>query len=141
VGAPTTGSLWLAKTEPDEYAFADLQRDGHGVWDGVRNNTALIHLRRFAVGDQVLIYHTGRERAVVGLARVTRAAYPDPAAGDPRYVVVDLAPVRPLPRPVTLAAIKADPAMADFDLVRLPRLSVMPVPAEVWDRVLAMGGG
>ncbi|MFO7652843.1 MAG: EVE domain-containing protein [Candidatus Krumholzibacteriia bacterium] len=127
---------WLVKTEPDEYAYDDLEREGVGVWDGVRNATALRHLRGFTPGDEVLVYHTGRERRVVGLARVVRGAYPDPSAGDPRYVVADLAPVRRLEPPVTLAEIKADPALAACDLVRLPRLSVMPVPAVLWRRVV-----
>jgi len=127
---------WLVKTEPDDYAYADLARDGHGVWDGVRNTTALQHLRRFAPGDEVLVYHTGKERRIVGLARVADSPYPDPASDDPRHVVVDLAPVRHLARPVTLAEIKADPACAGFDLVRIPRLSVMPVPDALWDRLL-----
>jgi predicted RNA-binding protein with PUA-like domain len=130
---------WLVKTEPDEYAYADLERDGRGAWDGVRNATALIHLRRFAPGDEVLVYHTGRERRIVGLARVARAPYADPATGDPRHAVVDLVPVRRLASPVTLAMIKADPAAADFDLVRISRLSVMPVPDDLWQRILDLG--
>ena len=131
---------WLVKTEPGEYSYADLEAQGRGVWDGVRNNTALIHLRRFAPGDEVLVYHTGKERQVVGLARVVRGPYPDPALDDERWVVVDLEPVRSLARPVALAEIKADPACADFDLVRISRLSVMPVPAPVWRKLLAWKG-
>lgn len=132
-------SRWLVKTEPEEYAYRDLERDGRGVWDGVRNATALQHLRRFSPGDEVMIYHTGRERRIVGIARVAGDAYPDPAGSDGRHVVVDLVPVRPLARPVTLAAIKADPTFADFDLVRISRLSVMPVPGDLWRRILALG--
>ena len=128
---------WLVKTEPDEYAYDDLERDGRGVWDGVRNATALQHLRRFAPGDEVLIYHTGRERRVVGIAQVVSAPYRDPRLEDARYVVVDLVPVGRLPRPVGLAEIKAEPAFAAFDLVRISRLSVMPVPEPIWRRVLA----
>jgi len=126
---------WLAKTEPDEYAYDDLERDSRGTWDGVRNPTALMHLRSFAVGDEVLVYHTGKEKRVVGVARVVRGPYPDPKQDDPRYVVVDLEPVRRLACPVTLAEIKADPAFAAFDLVRISRLSVMPVPAALWKRL------
>lgn len=126
---------WLVKTEPDEYAYDDLERDGHGTWDGVRNPTALIHLRAFAAGDEVLVYHTGKEKRVIGVARVVKGPYPDPKQDDPRYVVVDLEPVRRLDRPVTLAEIKADPAFAVFDLVRISRLSVMPVPAALWRRL------
>ncbi len=128
---------WLVKTEPDEYAYDDLEAEGRGVWDGVRNATALIHLRRFAVGDAVLVYHTGKERRIVGRARVVRAPYPDPGLDDPRYVVVDLAPEARLERPVALAEIKADAAFASFDLVRISRLSVMPVPPTMWQRLLA----
>ena len=129
---------WLVKTEPEEYSFADLQRAGRDVWDGVRNNAALKHMRAMRPGDEVLVYHTGGVRAIVGLARVASAPYPDPKAGDPRWIVVDLEAVAPLARPVTLAAIKADPAFAGWELVRISRLSVMPVPDPLWERILAM---
>lgn len=131
---------WLVKTEPDEYSFADLQKEGRDVWDGVRNHAALKHMRSMKVGDEVLVYHTGKERAIVGLANVVREAYPDPQAGDPKWVVVDLEAVAPLANPVTLAAIKADPAFADWELVRISRLSVMPVPDHLWERIMAMAG-
>jgi predicted RNA-binding protein with PUA-like domain len=131
---------WLVKTEPAAYSFARLQADRRTVWDGVSNPLALKHLRAMAAGDEVLVYHTGDERAVVGVARVAGEPYPDPKAGDPKLTVVDLEPVRPLPRSVPLAAIKQDPAFAAFALVRMGRLSVMPVPAELWDRLLAMAG-
>lgn len=127
---------WLLKTEPTSYAWADLVRDGRAVWDGVKNPAALSHLRAMQPGDEVFIYHTGDEKAVVGIARVVAAAYPDPKAKDPRLVVVDLEPVRPLGSPVTLKAVKADPWFRDFALVRVPRLSVMPVSAEQWKRIL-----
>lgn len=130
---------WLLKTEPDTYAWADLVREKVGRWDGVRNATALIHVRAMRPGDKALIYHTGGERAVVGVARVRTAAYPDPTAGDPRFVMVDLEPVRPLAAPVALAAIRADIRFAGFALVRMPRLSVMPVSAAQWKAILAMG--
>jgi predicted RNA-binding protein with PUA-like domain len=131
---------WILKTEPSAYSFSRLESEGRAVWDGVTNPLALKHLREMAVGDAVLIYHTGDEKAAVGLARVVRAAYPDPKAGDPRLVVVDLEAGHPLPKPVPLAAVKADPAFADLALVRMGRLSVVPVPAAQWKRLLAMGG-
>lgn len=123
---------WLFKTEPSECSYGDLERDGRTVWDGVRNPLALSHLRRVRRGDEVLVYHSGRERAIVGLARVSRGAYPDPAAGDPRRVVVDLRPLRAMRSPLSLARIKEEGALEHWDLVRLPRLSVMPVSAEQW---------
>jgi len=131
---------WILKTEPSAYSFSRLRSEGRAVWDGVTNPLALKHLREMAVGDDVLIYHTGDEKAAVGFARVVRAAYPDPKAGDPRLVVVDLEAGHPLPKPVPLAAVKADPAFADLALVRMGRLSVVPVPAAQWKRLLAMGG-
>jgi len=133
-------NTWLLKTEPDDYSFADLERDGRTVWSGVANTAALIHMRSVRKGDEAIVYHTGGERAAVGLARVTSDPYPDPAAGDPRLVVFDIVPVRGLARPVTLAEIKTDPAFAGFDLVRQPRLSVMPVPPALRRRLLALGG-
>lgn len=132
---------WLVKTEPDEYSFEDLQRAGRDVWDGVRNHAALKHMRSMKLGDEVLVYHTGKERAIVGLARVVREAYPDPEADDEKWIVVDLEATRPLARPVTLAEIKADPAFAGWELVRISRLSVMPVPDPLWERIMAMAGG
>jgi predicted RNA-binding protein with PUA-like domain len=123
---------WLLKTEPSTYAFDQLEREGRAVWDGVSNPVALRHLRSMAVGDLGFIYHTGDEKRIVGVARVTKAAYPDPKLKDPKMVVVDLAPVERLGRPVTLAEIKADPRFADWELVRIGRLSVMPVTAERW---------
>lgn len=131
-------TTWLLKTEPDSYSWADLERDGATVWDGVTNNAALANIRKVRRGDAVLLYHTGKEKAVVGLARVTSDPYPDPAAKDEKLVVFDLAPVEPLPRPITLAEIKADPAFADWQLVRLPRLSVMEVPTQLERRILKM---
>lgn len=127
---------WLLKTEPDVYSFADLERDGRTVWDGVANNAALKHIRSVRKGDEAIVYHTGDERAAVGLARVTSGPYADPGAGDPRLVVFDVAPLRRLGRPVTLAEVKADAAFASFALVREPRLSVMPVPPALWRRLL-----
>jgi predicted RNA-binding protein with PUA-like domain len=129
---------WIVKTEPTAYAWDDLVRDGVAVWDGVRNAQALIHLRAMRTGDGVLIYHSGDQKALVGLARVKRGPYPDPAADDPKLVVVDLVPDRPLPRPVTLAAIKASGRFGDLGLLRQSRLSVMPVPATDWKALLKL---
>ena len=132
-------AYWILKTEPSTYSFTDLQKSGRAVWDGVANPVALKNLRAMAVGDEVLIYHTGDEKAVVGLARVVTAAYPDPKQDDPRLVVVDLEAGRPVPTPVSLKAIKADPVFADLALVRQGRLSVVPVPAALWARLRSMG--
>lgn len=118
---------WLLKTEPSTYSWDDLEREGTAVWDGVKNPVALRNLAAMQPGDDALIYHTGDEKAAVGLARVTKAAYPDPKARDPKLLVVGLAPVRRLARPVTLAEIKADPAFRESPLVRQGRLSVVPV--------------
>jgi predicted RNA-binding protein with PUA-like domain len=133
-------SYWLLKTEPTTYSFDRLVQEGHAVWDGVRNNLALKYLREMKAGDQLLIYHSGADKAVVGQAKVVKAAYPDPAADDPKIVVVDLAPAGKLPKTVPLAAIKAEPSLADLPLVRMPRLSVMPVPAEAWKKILSLAG-
>jgi predicted RNA-binding protein with PUA-like domain len=132
---------WLLKTEPSTYSFARLLKEGRAVWDGVRNNLALLHLRAMKAGDRVLIYHSGPEKAVVGTAQIVAAAYPDPGQNDPKLVVVDVAPDAQLPQAVPLAAIKADPALADMPLIRMSRLSVMPVTPEQWRRILAMGAG
>ena len=129
---------WVLKTEPSEYGFPDLVRDRRTRWEGVSNPVALMHLRSMLAGDDALIYHTGNEKAVVGLARVASAPYPDPR--DPKLVVVDVEAVKPLPRAVPLAEIKAEPAFADLGLVRVPRLSVVPVEPAQWKRLLAMAG-
>jgi predicted RNA-binding protein with PUA-like domain len=130
---------WLFKTEPSSYSFADLERDKRTRWDGVANAVALKHLRGIAKGDAVLIYHTGDEKAVVGVAEAVSNAYPDPNAKDERVAVVDVAAKRPLPRPVTLAELKARADLASFPLVRLPRLSVMPVTAAEWKVIERLG--
>ena len=131
---------WLLKTEPDHYSYADLERDGATIWDGVGNNTALMHIRTMQPGELALIYHTGDQRQAVGLAEITSAPYADPQAGDPKLVVVDLRPLRRLSLPVTLAAVKADSQFADFALVRQGRLSVVPVTPEQWGKLLEMAG-
>jgi len=132
-------ACWLLKTEPGEYSFADLEAAEGGVWDGVRNAQAQGHLRSMAPGDRALIYHTGRERAVVGTARVAGGARPDPA--EPKLAVVDLAPEGRLSRPVTLGELKADPVFAGSPLVRQGRLSVVPLTDAQWRRVLALARG
>ena len=132
---------WLFKTEPSAYSFAQLEADRRTVWDGVKNALALKHLSAVAKGDEVLFYHTGDEKAAIGVARVARGAYPDPKQGDPRLVVVDLVPLRALARPVGLAEMRANPKLAGFDLLRLPRLSVMPVSAAHWAEILRMTKG
>jgi predicted RNA-binding protein with PUA-like domain len=128
-----TGATWLFKEEPEHYSYADLERDGGTVWDGVTNNLALQNLRKVRAGDRVLYYHTGKEKAVVGVMRAV--SDPTSDAADPKRVSVRVEPVRRLPAPVTLARIKADPQLADWELVRLSRLSVMPVNRVQWDRV------
>lgn len=129
---------WLIKSEPDEYSFEDLQREGRAVWDGVRNPQAQKYLRAMQRGDFALYYHTGKVRAVVGIARITREAFPDPT--DPVYVAVEVAPVKPLRQMVPLALYKAERAFSDFALLRQARLSVMPVPAAIWEWTLRQGG-
>ena len=129
---------WLLKSEPNDYGYEDLESDGKTRWDGVKNNLALKHMRTVKPGDQALIYHTGKEKAAVGIARVTSAPYPDPELDDERLVVFDIEPERRLERPVTLAEVKADPFFQDFALARVPRLSVMPVTAAYWKRLLRM---
>jgi predicted RNA-binding protein with PUA-like domain len=126
---------WLVKEEPTHYGFDALVKDKNAVWSGVRNALAQKHLRAITKGDRVLYYHTGDEKAVVGVAKALSGAYPDPEDTSGKYVAVDLAPVARLPRPVTLAEIKADPAFKDFPLVRISRLSVMPVTDAEWARI------
>ena len=133
-------SSWLLKTEPTTYSYDQLEKEGRTTWDGVRNNLALAHLRTMKAGDRVLIYHTGAEKAVIGLAKVAKAAYPDPKQDDPKLVVVDVIPERRLERPVTLAEVKAEASLKDLALVRMGRLSVMPVAPAQWKRLLEMGG-
>lgn len=133
-------NYWILKTEPSTYSFADLQREGTAVWDGVTNPVALKNLRAMRPGDLVMIYHTGDEKAVVGLATVKSQGYPDPKRNDPRLVVVDLKADRALPKPVTLAQIKADKTFTDLPIVRQGRLSVSPVSAVQWSRLLKLAG-
>jgi predicted RNA-binding protein with PUA-like domain len=131
-------AFWLLKSEPDVYSYADLERDGSTVWDGIANNAALKYMRSAQVGDLALIYHTGDERQAIGIAEITSTTYPDPKENDPKLLVFDVRAIRPLAKPVTLAAIKADPFFAGFELIRQARLSVVPVPPEHWQRILTM---
>jgi predicted RNA-binding protein with PUA-like domain len=129
---------WILKTDADTYAFDQLVRERRTVWDGVSNALALKHIRSMAKGDQAFIYHTGNEKALVGLARIVSDPYPDPK--DSSLAVVEVEAGDRLPRPVTLAEVKADPAFAELGLVRMSRLSVIPVPADQWKRLLSMAG-
>jgi predicted RNA-binding protein with PUA-like domain len=129
---------WLFKEEPSHYNFPTLVRDGRAVWEGVTNALARQHLRQVRSGDEVFFYHTGKEKAVVGVMRVVGDPRPDPNDEDTKSVVVEVEPVRALDRPVTLEEIKADAALAGWDLARLPRLSVVPVTDAQWRRVLDM---
>ncbi len=124
---------WLFKTEPNEYSYDKLEQDKKTVWNGVSNNLALKNLREVRLGDEVLIYHSGDEKAIVGIAEAITDAYPDPNETDEKIVVVNIKPKRRLPQPLTLSEIKAVEQLSDFDLVRLPRLSVMPVSVAQWD--------
>jgi predicted RNA-binding protein with PUA-like domain len=126
---------WLFKEEPTHYGFDALVKDRKAVWSGVKNPLAQKHLRSVKKGDAIFYYHTGDEKAVVGIARAMGDAYPDPKDKTGKAAVVDVAPVKKLPRPVTLAEIKADPTFKDFALVRISRLSVMPVSDAEWRRI------
>ncbi|HET6324483.1 MAG TPA: EVE domain-containing protein [Planctomycetaceae bacterium] len=128
-------AYWLFKEEPEHYSLEDLFRDKRTTWAGVGNNVALKHLRSVQKGDHVFYYHTGKEKAVVGVMEVVKGAYPDPERDDPRFVVVDVKPISRLDRPVSLAEIKANPKFADFALVRMSRLSVMPVTDKQWAEI------
>ncbi len=129
---------WLFKEEPSSYSFDQFTKDGGTTWSGVRNPLAQKHLRSVKKGDRIFFYHTGSERAVVGIARATTDAYPDPKDKAGKAAVVDVAPVRALARPVGLAEIKGAPGFSSFPLTRLPRLSVMPVSDDEWSRIEKM---
>ena len=134
-------AYWLLKTEPGSYSWADLVRDKKTTWNGVSNATALKHIRSMKKGDLVLIYHTGGERAAVGVAEVASAPYADPRQNDEKLVVVDLKPKKALARPVGLYAIKAGKTFAGWDLLRIGRLSVVPVPPAMWKRIADLAAG
>ena len=132
---------FLVKEEPDNYSYDAFVKDGGTTWSGVRNPVAQKHLCSIRKGDLVFYYHTGNEKAVVGIARAAGHAYPDPADPSGKAHVVDLVPVKKLKRPVTLAAVKADTRFKDFPLTYLPRLSVMPVSEQAWTAIRAMSDG
>ena len=131
---------WLIKEEPTNYSFDDLLRDGRTAWSGVRNPVAQKHLQSMRKGDLIFFYHTGDVKAVVGIAKAAGAPYPDPADKNGKFHAIDVVPVRKLKSPVTLAAVKADKAFASFPLVRISRLSVMPVTDDEWKRIETMAG-
>ena len=128
----------MVKQEPESYSFSDFQKEGKTDWTGVRNYTARNNLKEMKVGDKVFYYHSGDERAVVGYASVTKESFPDPTAAEGPWVAVELEAGKPLKNPVTLAAIKANPKLAEMKLVKLSRLSVTPVAKSEWDEIVAM---
>lgn len=136
---PMTTQYWLVKSDPDDYAWADLARDRHAAWTGVRNFAARGHLNAMRVGDRVLVYESGGPKAVAGIAEVTRAAFPDETADEPGWVAVELKAIAPLKTPVTLAQIKTVPALANMALLRISRLSVQPVAKAEFERVVKLG--
>jgi predicted RNA-binding protein with PUA-like domain len=131
---------WLFKEEPTHYSFDDLVKDGSTVWSGVKNPLAQKHLHAVKKGDRIFYYHTGDEKTVVGIAKASKNAYADPDDPSGKHAVVDVVPVKKLARPVTLAEIKANTAFRDFPLVRISRLSVMPVTDDEWKRIEGMAG-
>ncbi len=131
---------WLLKTEPNEYSYTDLEKEKTAVWDGVKNALALKNMRTMLPGEEVFIYHTGKERKIVGVAQVASVAYPDPKLTDLKRLVIDIQAVRKLPEPITLAQIKQDEKFAGFELLRLPRLSIVPVLPQYWQHLLEMAG-
>ena len=131
-------AYFVLKTEPEDYSLDDLERDGSTVWDGIGNNAALMHMRTAKPGDKAFVYHTGKERAVVGIAEITSKAYPDPKADDEKRVVFDLAFKKRLKKPVTLAQIKDEPELAEWALLKQGRLGVVPTTSQQWKAVNAM---
>ena len=131
-------NYWLVKQEPEAYSWSDLVKDGGTAWTGVRSFPARKNLRAMKAGDQAFFYHSGEAKSIVGLARITREAYPDPTADEDDWAAVDLAPVKPLARPVTLSQIKADKILKEMVLVRQSRLSVLPVTSEQFTRLLKL---
>jgi len=131
---------WLLKTDPEDYTYDDLERDGKVVWDGVSNNMALQYMRQIKKGDLLVIYHTGSEKAVVAIAQATSNPYADPKENDPKLVVIDVRPKKRAKRAVTLGEIKQTEEFAELPLVRLPRLSVMPIGEKEWQKLSEMAG-
>lgn len=134
-------NYWLVKQEPATYSYDKLEREKKTVWDGVRNNLALKHIRQMKKGDRALFYHSGGERQAVGMIEIASNPYPDPKGGDDRFVVVDVKPLMKMKRPVTLDEIKKDPKFKNWELLRISRLSVMPVPANLWKEIVAKSKG
>jgi predicted RNA-binding protein with PUA-like domain len=133
-------SYWLFKEDPSHYSFDKLLAEGRTTWDGVRNNLALKHLRNVKKGDLDFFYRSGNEAAIVGIMRIVSDPFSDPTKRSKKLVVVDVEQLQRLPRPVTLAELKANRKFAKFDLIRLPRLSVMPVPEKLWTAILRIAG-
>jgi predicted RNA-binding protein with PUA-like domain len=131
---------WLVKSEPDAYSWQQLVKDGRTNWSGVRNHQAALNLKAMKVGDKAFFYHSNEGKEVVGICEIVREAYPDPTDPAGRFVMVDVAPVQPLPMPVTLAQMKAEPKLADIALIRQSRLSVMPIAPAHWALVCKLGG-
>jgi len=136
---PAKNNYWMVKQEPETYSWTDFVNDGRTDWSGVRNYQARNNLREMKNGDRVLFYHSGKDKAVVGLAEVVKSAYTDPTAGDPQWVAVDLKPVKPLGAPVPLAAIRYDKRLSQLPLIRQSQLSVMPLTKDEFDVIVAMG--
>jgi len=134
-------NYWLAKSDPDTYGWSDLVRDGRTSWDGVRNYKARNYIRAMKPGDQVLFYHSGEEKSVVGAMKVLSAAYPDRTAEEEIWSAIDVAPAWTLKKPVALSTIKAEPALREIHLVRVARLSVMPLEKEEFRTIVSLGGG
>lgn len=132
-------NYWLVKQEPGSYSWSDFVAEGQTAWTGVRNYTARNNLRKMQKGDEVLFYHSGEDKAVVGVARATRPAYPDPTAKEGDWSAVDLAPIKPLRRPITLRQIKSDPRLKQTPLIRQSRLSVMPLTAAEFRTIVKIG--
>src|SRR3989442_10583774 len=136
---PAKNSYWMVKQEPETYSWTDFVSDGRTDWSGVRNYQARNNLREMKSGDRVLFYHSGKDKAVVGIAEVVKAAYPDPTADDSQWVAVDLKPVKALETPVPLAAIRYDKRLSGLPLIRQSQLSVMPLTKDEFDTIGAMG--
>lgn len=137
----STGSYWMVKQEPETYSWDDFVKDGETDWTGVRNYQARNNLRAMKAGDRVLFYHSGKDKAVVGIAEVSKAAYADPTADDEQWVAVDLMPVKRLKNPVPLAAIRYDKRLRELPLIRQSQLSVMPLTKDEFETILATGDG
>ena len=137
----TKSGYWMVKQEPETYSWDDFVKDGKTDWSGVRNYQARNNLREMKTGERVLFYHSGKDKAVVGVAEVVKSAYPDPTADDEQWVAVDLKPIKPLKNPVPLAAIRYDKRLAELPLIRQSQLSVMPLTKDEFDIIVATGEG